>query len=422
MAPPSPPRGFNAVPEEAEMVTTTHHEPLQLNAVRRENSLSRQPTFTAAQIGAPEMAALPASDFGAVSDFGRIEFPASPKAPAKWVRIHPETDDHTMGELVRLMIKSWRLPAPSVVISVAGGAASLDLNDKQKLVFRRGLLQAARRAMSTGSINGSAGEEGEVPMAPWIFTGGTNSGVMELVGRTMQGLEPDVSPAVPCIGIAPWGIVSQRQHLSSKSAGVAGAPSAAPPVDGGEGVGVGMGANDEDDEDAAGVAGLPAVAPMLGGGGGGGKKRSRLGMRYVYGSKPDDDSMGRDERNGLDANHSHFLLVDSPALGADAYGTELDLRSALTGYICRQDTPTFGIDEDGDPLPKPPFVLLVVGGGTNTDELVLHHLPPSLTFSRLLSPSQERILTSWSSTICKSRGRSCACPTRVAPRSTSTTM
>jgi hypothetical protein len=44
-------------------------------------------------------------------------------------------------QLVRLMIKAWRLPAPSVIISVTGGAGSLVLNDKQKLVFRRGLLQ-----------------------------------------------------------------------------------------------------------------------------------------------------------------------------------------------------------------------------------------------------------------------------------------
>jgi hypothetical protein len=47
------------------------------------------------------------------------------------------------------------------------------------------LLQAARRASSKGDgIGGEGGvEEGEVPTAPWIFTGGTNSGVMELVGR-----------------------------------------------------------------------------------------------------------------------------------------------------------------------------------------------------------------------------------------------
>ena len=53
------------------------------------------------------------------------------------------------------------------------------------------------------------------------------------------------------------------------------------------------------------------------------------------------------------------------------------MRTALISYICRQDTPTFGVDEGGDPLPKPPFVLLVLGGGSNTYELILKNLQAS---------------------------------------------
>ena len=62
------------------------------------------------------------------------------------------------------------------------------------------------------------------------------------------------------------------------------------------------------------------------------------------------------------------------------------MRSALTGYVCRPDTPTFGVDGDGDPLPKPPFVLIVVGGGPNTYQLVFHHLQASICTA--LAPAQ----------------------------------
>ena len=242
----------------------------------------------------------------------------------------------------------------------------MELNDKQKLVFRRGLLQAARRA-STGGSN----EDGEIPMAPWIFSGGTNSGVMELVGRAMQGLDSDVYPTIPCIGVAPWGIISQRQHMASSNAAAAaaaggrsGAPIAAGgDDDGGAGVlGGGGGGGEEEGEDGGGAA-----APAHQAGGATpraptqqqsvSKKRSRLGYRYVYGSKADppeytlpaateeeeveeeEEVNGTHRRNvahGLDANHSHFLLVDSGKEGVDAYGTELEVRSALTGYICRR--------------------------------------------------------------------------------------
>ena len=240
-----------------------------------------------------------------------------------------------MSELVQLLIHSWRLPAPSVIISVTGGASSLELNDKQRLVFRRGLLQAARRASTGGS-----GEEGEMPMAPWLISGGTNSGVMELVGRTMQGLEADVTPPIPCIGIAPWGIVSQREHMARA------------PTRNRRGGGGGGGAAASDAASS-------------------GKKRSRLGVRYVYGSKPDDPSTSEDEKNQLDANHTHFLLVDGGNVGKPAYGSEIGVRSALTGHVCNT---RFGVDDDGDPLPKPPFVLLVVGGGPNTYQMVLETL------------------------------------------------
>ena len=224
------------------------------------------------------------SDFGVV-DYGRLEFPASKRAPAKWARVANETDELSMSSMVRMLVDAWRLPAPSVIISVTGGARSLDLNDKQKLVFRRGLLEAAKRASTGGLVDG---QEGEMTMVPWVVTGGTHTGVMELVGRAMAGLESDAQP-IPCIGVAPWGIVSQREHMAQKVRATT------------------PGARHE---------------PLS-------KKRSRLGFRYVYGSRQDDDTADVHEKNALDQNHSHFLLVDDGSVGSRAYAGEIGVRTSL---------------------------------------------------------------------------------------------
>ena len=65
----------------------------------------------------------------------------------------------TRPELVlQLLLKTWQLDLPKLLISVHGGIANFDLQPKLKRVFRKGLLKAAK---TTGA---------------WIITGGTNTG------------------------------------------------------------------------------------------------------------------------------------------------------------------------------------------------------------------------------------------------------
>lgn len=80
-----------------------------------------------------------------------------------------------------------------MLISVTGSAASLTLTSQLQRVFDRGLAQAA--AMTNA----------------WIFTGGTDSGVMKLVGEAMHkgGLVD-----VPVVGIAPWNAVHGKSALA----------------------------------------------------------------------------------------------------------------------------------------------------------------------------------------------------------------
>lgn len=183
----------------------------------------------------------------------------------------------------------WQLPPPSALISVTGGAGSLNMTDKQKLVFRRGLLSAARTTNA------------------WIMTGGTNAGVMEMVGRMLQ----ESSVEVPCIGVTSWGVVADKEEMAKKANG--------------------------------------RVLDYNG--------KTKLGAKFE----------AAEQRVALDPNHSHFVLVDTGAEGSSAFGKEIALRSMFETCIC---TTSFGVDEEGSPLPTPPMVLLVVGGGPNTLETV----------------------------------------------------
>ena len=163
-----------------------------------------------------------------IMDHGRIEFPSSKKPLAQWVRVDASIANQpsTLEDLLITTLRDpsyddlsadatgtesmWNLPRPSVIISVTGGAVNIDLDDKQKLIFNRGLRKAINQATAGFGGVSAADNDEDTPTTPWIVTGGTNYGVMELVGRAMQSLDDD-GPQAPCIGIVPYGILSQRQ-------------------------------------------------------------------------------------------------------------------------------------------------------------------------------------------------------------------
>ena len=92
-----------------------------------------------------------------------------------------------------LPLQYWKLPRPDVLISVTGSAGSLQLTSQLQRVFDRGLVAAASVTKA------------------WIFTGGTDSGVMKLVGEAMHKYGLDV----PVVGVAPWGAILGRSTLDN---------------------------------------------------------------------------------------------------------------------------------------------------------------------------------------------------------------
>ena len=149
---------------------------------------------------------------------------------------------------------------------------------------------------------------------PWVITGGTESGIMKLVGQAIKKSSEETGIATPLIGVAPWGIISERDHFEA------------------------------------------------GGIGNGPKRRS-----YEYGSHKDPPEVDPAHSHSLDRNHTHFLLVDDGTAGTAAYASEVKFRGQLENEMC---CTCFGLDDDGDALPNPPLVLIVVGGGPGTFQTV----------------------------------------------------
>ena len=85
------------------------------------------------------------------------------------------------GRVARCFAKYWQIAKPSVIIAITGGARGLRVSAWHRKAFCEGLLAAAK---ATAAI---------------IFTGGTATGVMSLVGDAIGG------HGIPCVGFASWG-------------------------------------------------------------------------------------------------------------------------------------------------------------------------------------------------------------------------
>ena len=135
---------------------------------------------------------------GSPAKFGSVRFPGSKRLPAKWAAISAKTEPSQVGEM---LLSTWHLPPPRVLISVTGAASGSIANwpAKEQLVFRRGLLKAAHTTNA------------------WVVTGGTHAGVMKMVGKMLQ--EDDSNRPVVCIGIATWGSIYLHKEMQQKQSG-----------------------------------------------------------------------------------------------------------------------------------------------------------------------------------------------------------
>ncbi|XP_034385716.1 transient receptor potential cation channel subfamily M member 1-like [Cyclopterus lumpus] len=128
--------------------------------------------------------------------YGVIEFQGGGLInKATYIRV---SYDSKPDQLLHLMVKEWQLELPTLLISVHGGLQNFDLPPKLKQVFGKGLIKAA---VTTGA---------------WIFTGGVSTGVIRHVGDALKDHSSKSRGKVWAIGIAPWGIIENKEDLIGK--------------------------------------------------------------------------------------------------------------------------------------------------------------------------------------------------------------
>ena len=132
----------------------------------------------------------------APASYGAIRFAGSKRMPSKWLGCSDACD---ISDVIDVVTETWDLPHPPVLISITGAAAAdIHMKAKDRAVFERGLRNAASK---TGA---------------WIITGGTNSGVMKMVGQMVQKAGDD---APVCLGIAPLGCILHHEEMAAGGKG-----------------------------------------------------------------------------------------------------------------------------------------------------------------------------------------------------------
>ena len=142
---------------------------------------------------------------------------------AKYVRL---ADNTTIASVKEFIVEHWGLlrPRPHLVLSIVGGAKNFHMDGRKKETFKAGLIGAARATNA------------------WVLSGGTNTGVMKLVGEELEEEEEEEEgcslggrscegrpvPGVRRPEDAPWpegrghlllGIHTRRRHSSQRQEG-----------------------------------------------------------------------------------------------------------------------------------------------------------------------------------------------------------
>ena len=103
-----------------------------------------------------------------------------------------ETRTRLLRGLTDFMRYEWGLLSPSMIISVTGNALPFTLRPRYEALFSSALLNATRNTNA------------------WIITGGSDAGVMKLVGDALKTSKR----STPCLAIASWGVVWGRTALT----------------------------------------------------------------------------------------------------------------------------------------------------------------------------------------------------------------
>ncbi|XP_063692912.1 transient receptor potential cation channel subfamily M member-like 2 isoform X2 [Bolinopsis microptera] len=220
------------------------------------------------------------------NSYGRLNFvDEDGNQQPQFVKVGAEYEDtEKVKTVIKLFESRWSLPAPKLLISVTGGAKDFHVLPDLLSEFKKGLMKAVK---STDA---------------WVITGGTNTGVMKLVGEAVRGYS---GSNITSIGIASWGIIKNKEQLLKPT-----------------------------------------------------KRKEKKKLVFDYPTKASPAAF----EAYMDPNHSHFLLVDDGS--QKKYGTEISMRGAIEAAICEHYQDNYNIP-DGD-MCRLPMICILVEGGPNS--------------------------------------------------------
>ena len=138
--------------------------------------------------------------------YGQVEFGTGVKA--QYVRLTP---GGKFSDIIHLLTNIWGVEPPKLILSVHGGMSNFELPNRIKRPFRKSLQRMAA-----------------VP-GVWIVTTGLNVGVVKHIGDALTAGVLRRHRAV-VIGIAPWGVVANRNRLVARDGDIRYFPPATAPA------------------------------------------------------------------------------------------------------------------------------------------------------------------------------------------------
>lgn len=229
---------------------------------------------------------------GLMPKFGYVQFPTG--LVTRYCVVGPNSDPAQFFDLIIRGGEMWDLEVPRLILSVIGGAGNMgEIEAQVETHFCRGIVNAA---MQTGG---------------WVITGGTDSGVMGLVGKAMH--KHDSRRLVPCIGVTSWRALRSRWRAQLEEV-----------------------ENHDHGTHGKGVDLTVVDAPRS-------QEEANISEK--------EQILAR-----LQEHHTHCVLVDSPGeYGMKAFGTELEFRERLEQHVASRCS-----EKGGGRLMR---VLILVNGG-----------------------------------------------------------
>ena len=110
----------------------------------------------------------------------------------KYIVVEPDT---SVDDMINYLYDGtgFSLSKPKMILSVTGGAQQFSIDEGTKTAFKLGLLKAAKTTNA------------------WIITGGTNKGVMRLVGDAVA--EDLYAEELTVLGIASYGCIAFKDEM-----------------------------------------------------------------------------------------------------------------------------------------------------------------------------------------------------------------